>query len=135
MKELTGRQREVLSFIRSCINARYPPTVREIAEHFDISIKGAYDHLAVLKKKNRIRMGKSPRTIEIINTADEEDPAGFVEIPILGYVAAGIPINVESNWEGTIPVLRSMIKGEGSYYALRVQGDSMTGAGILDGDL
>jgi repressor LexA len=109
--------------------------VREIAEHFNISVRGAYDHLAALKKKNRIRMDRGPRTIEIINTADEEDPSSFMEIPILGYVAAGIPINVESNWEGTIPVLRSMLKGEGDYYALRVQGDSMTGAGILEGDI
>jgi repressor LexA len=124
-----------LSFIRTCINTRYPPTVREIADHFGISIKGAYDHLVVLKKKNRIRMGRSPRTIEIITTVNEEDPAGFVEIPILGCAAAGSPLNGESNREGTILVPRSMIKEEGVYFALRVQGDSMNGAGILDGDL
>jgi repressor LexA len=137
MKELTERQREVLSFIRNCINIRhYPPTVREVADHFDMSVKGAYDHLAALKKKGRIRMGRGPRTLELIRVKDEEDLAEFVNIPILGSVAAGIPINVESNWEGTVQVSRAVLKGEdGSHFALRVKGDSMTGAGILDGDI
>jgi repressor LexA len=134
MKELTERQREVLSFIRKCINAHYPPTVREVADHFDISVKGAYDHLAALKKKGRIRMGRGPRTMEIIKGQDDEDPSDIVEIPILGPVAAGIPTNVESNWEGTVSVHRSELKESGEYFALRVRGDSMIGAGILDGD-
>jgi repressor LexA len=135
MKELTKRQWEVLAFIKNCIDARYPPTVREVADHFNISVKGAYDHLAALKKKGRIRMDRGPRTIEIINRQKEKEPSDFLDVPILGYVAAGIPINTESNWEGTIVVHRSVLKGGDDYYALRVQGDSMTGAGILDGDI
>jgi repressor LexA len=134
MRELTERQREVLSFIRKCINAHYPPTVREIADHFDISVKGAYDHLSALKKKGSIRMGRGSRTIELIKVLNEEDPSDIVDIPILGSVAAGTPINVESNWEGTVSVRRSMLKGRGDYFALRVDGDSMSEAGILDGD-
>ncbi|MDR3130068.1 MAG: transcriptional repressor LexA [Treponema sp.] len=133
MKELTGRQMEVLSFIKECINSHYPPTIREIARHFDISIKGVQDHLLVLKQKDRIRMGKGARTIELVK--EEEQPTDLVNIPILGSVAAGIPINVESNWEGSVSVQRSVLKGGGDHYALRVQGDSMTGAGILDGDI
>ncbi|MDR0386656.1 MAG: transcriptional repressor LexA, partial [Treponema sp.] len=135
MKELTKRQREVLSFIKKCINDHYPPTVREVADHFDISVKGAYDHLAALKKKGCIRKGRGPRTIELVRAQDEEDLRDFVEIPILGSVAAGIPINVESYWEGTIPVQRSVIKGSDNYYAVRVRGDSMIGAGIMEGDI
>jgi repressor LexA len=135
MKELTERQREVLSFIRKCINAHYPPTVREIADHFDISVKGAYDHLSALKRKGSIRMGRGSRTIELIKVPNEEDPSDIVEIPILGSVAAGIPINVESNWDGTVPVHRSMLKGRGDYFVLKVDGDSMAEAGILDGDM
>jgi repressor LexA len=134
VKELTERQREVLSFIRKCINAHYPPTVREVADHFDISVKGAYDHLAALKKKGRIRMGRGPRTMELIKGQDDEDPSDMVEIPILGFVAAGIPVNVESNWDGTVSVHRSELKERGDFFALRVRGDSMTGAGIMDGD-
>jgi repressor LexA len=135
MKELTGRQREVLSFIRKCINDHYPPTVREVADHFDMSVKGAYDHLAALKKKDRIRMGRGSRTIELVRAQDEKDPSDFVEVPILGYVAAGIPINVESNWDGTVLVHRSALKGGDGCYALRVKGDSMVGAGIMEGDI
>jgi repressor LexA len=135
MKELTKRQGEVLSFIRNCINTRYPPTIREIADHFDISVKGAYDHLAALKKKNRIRMDRGSRTIEVINIQDEQEPSDFVKIPILGYVAAGIPINAESNRDGTVCIHCSMLKRGGDYYALRVQGDSMIGAGIMHGDI
>jgi repressor LexA len=136
VKELTERQREVLSFIRNCINTHhYPPTVREVADYFDISVKGAYDHLSALKKKGRMRMGRGPRTIELIKVKDEEDSLDFVDVPILGAVAAGIPINVESNMEGTISVHSSILKNGNDYFALRIQGDSMTGAGILDGDI
>jgi repressor LexA len=134
MRELTLRQREVLTFIRKCINAHYPPTVREIADHFDMSVKGAYDHLAALKKKGSISMGRGSRTIELIKAKGEEDPSDIVEVPILGVVAAGIPINVESNWDGTVSIHRSMLKEGGIYFALKVQGDSMVGAGIMDGD-
>jgi repressor LexA len=136
MKDLTARQREVLSFIRKCINDHYPPTVREVADHFDISVKAAHDHLAALKKKGRICIGRGSRTLELVKVqGEEEDTSDFVEVPILGYVAAGIPVNVESNWEGTVLVHRSVLKGEDSYYALKVTGDSMIGAGILEGDI
>jgi repressor LexA len=134
MRELTPRQQEVLDFIRKCINAHYPPTVREIAEHFGMSVKGAYDHLAALKKKGSISMGRGSRTIEIIRDRGEEDPPDTVEIPILGVVAAGVPINVESNWDGTVPLHSSLLKNGRNYFALRVRGDSMIGAGIMDGD-
>jgi repressor LexA len=135
MKELTERQREVLNFIRNCINAHYPPTVREVADHFDISVKGAYDHLGALKKKNYLRMGRGSRTMEVIKSNDAKDPLDVLEIPILGSVAAGIPINVEENLEGVVPVHTSLLKGTGPYFALKVHGDSMKGVGILDGDM
>jgi repressor LexA len=134
MKELTERQREVLSFIRKCINAHYPPTVREVADHFDMSVKGAYDHLAALKKKGYIRTGRGSRTLELIKARDVEDPLDFVDVPILGTVAAGIPINVESNWDGTVSIHRSILRDDGEHFALKVHGDSMIGAGIMDGD-
>jgi repressor LexA len=105
-----------------------------VADHFDISVKGAYDHLGALKKKNYLRMGRGSRTMEVIKRKDEEDPLAVLEIPILGSVAAGIPINAEENLEGTIPVHTSLLKGTGPYFALQVHGDSMIGAGILDGD-
>lgn len=138
MKELTERQREVLSFISVFLKSHaYPPTIREIAEHFSISVKGAYDHLSALKKKGYLRLAdKRSRTIEVVHNTTEQDKAEeLVQIPILGTVAAGRPILSEENWEGTIPLPPSMIKKQGTYFALHVRGDSMSGAGIMDGDI
>ncbi len=137
MKELTERQREVLSFITSYVNKHaYPPTIREIADHFSISVKGAYDHLSALKKKNRLRYGdKRSRTIEVIKTAEETEDSDALRVPILGNVAAGKPLLAEENWDGTVPVPRTMLRRDGAFFALRVRGDSMEGAGIMDGDL
>jgi len=136
MKELTERQREVLSFITSYVSKHaYPPTIREVADHFSISVKGAYDHLSALKKKGRLRYGdKRSRALEVVKTEAEEAEASL-DVPVLGHVAAGRPILAEENWDGTIPVPRSMLRKGGSFFALRVRGDSMTGAGIMDGDL
>jgi repressor LexA len=137
MRELTERQREVLSFITSYVNKHaYPPTIREIADHFSISVKGAYDHLSALKKKNRLRYGdKRSRAIEVIRTEEDGTEDDALRVPILGHVAAGRPILAEENWDGTVPVPRSMLRKDGSFFALRVKGDSMEGAGIVDGDL
>jgi repressor LexA len=138
MKELTERQREVLTFITQYVTKHaYPPTIREIADHFSISVKGAYDHLGALKKKNRLRLGdKRSRTIEVIKTEDEEDAAAqSVSVPVLGDVAAGRPILAEENWDGSVAVPQTMLRKGGQYFALRVRGDSMERAGIVDGDL
>ena len=138
MKELTERQREVLSFISAFTKAHtYPPTIREIADHFSISVKGAYDHLGALKKKGYLRLAdKRSRTIEVVQDKTEhesvEEP---VQIPILGTVAAGKPILAEENWERTISVPPSLLKKQGDYFALNIRGDSMIEAGIMDGDL
>ncbi|MCX7655272.1 MAG: transcriptional repressor LexA [Treponemataceae bacterium] len=135
MKELTQRQQEVLSFISGfTAEHSYPPTIREIAQHFSISVKGAYDHLNALKKKGFLRLeDKRSRTIGIIQPIKEEEPH-TVCLPILGTVAAGKPILAEENWEGTVEVPRKMLKPQKEYFALYVRGDSMTEAGILDGD-
>jgi repressor LexA len=138
MKELTERQREVLTFIMQYVAKHaYPPTIREIADHFSISVKGAYDHLGALKKKNRLRLGdKRSRTIEVIKSEDDEDSeAQSLSVPVLGDVAAGRPILAEENWDGSIPVPQSMLRKGGQYFALRVRGDSMERAGIVDGDI
>jgi repressor LexA len=134
MKEPTQRQREVLTFIAEYIRAHaYPPTIREIAERFSISVKGAHDHVTALKKKNLLRQGdKQSRTIKLINNETGGDD--FVEIPLLGTVAAGQPILAEANRDGSIKLSQSMLKKQGDYFALKVRGDSMEGVGIMDGD-
>ena len=139
MKELTPRQREVLDFIINFIQLHsYPPTIRETGEYFAISVKGAYDHVEALRKKGFIRVGdKRSRTIEVIKAAVDSggSETPVVEVPLLGSVAAGKPILAEENREGAIPVHRSLLKKNARYFALRVKGDSMTGAGIENGDI
>jgi repressor LexA len=137
MKELTQRQREVLTFIIDYLKKHtFPPTIREIADFFAISVKGAYDHVAALKKKGYIRGDpKRSRTLEIIkNENGDEENTVFIKIPLMGTVAAGIPIEAKENQDGFIPVHSSMLKKNRDYFALKVRGDSMIGAGIMDGD-
>ena len=136
MKELTLRQREVLSFITGYIRvSAYPPTIREIGDHFAISVKGAYDHVEALRKKGFLRLkDRRSRTIEVIKAEGDSDTP-VIEVPLLGTVAAGRPILSDENWEGFVPIHRSMLKANARYIALKVRGDSMIGAGIADGDI
>jgi repressor LexA len=136
MKEPTQRQREVLAFISDYIRSHYyPPTIREVADHFSISVKGAYDHVLALKKKDKLKLGdKRSRTMEVVRSEGDRETEGFEEIPILGVVAAGRPILAEENWDGSIPIHNSFLKKNKQYFALKVKGDSMKDAGILDSD-
>jgi len=134
MKSLTNRQREILEFIKGFIKEhKYPPTIREIAGNFAISVKGAYDHVKALEKKEQIKcdLGRS-RAIEIIEP--DTKTADFIEVPLIGHVAAGIPLFAEENWEGVLKVSADNLN-QGKHFALHVQGDSMEGVGILDGDV
>ena len=137
MKELTSRQQEVLAYLDEYISAhKYPPTMREIAGHFGISAKGAHDHIKALEKKNRLRcdMNRS-RAIEILSPVEKEEvPDPFVKVPILGHVAAGIPLFATENFDGELSIAADSLK-PGPHFALRVRGDSMRDAGILDGDM
>ncbi|GBU26770.1 repressor LexA [Treponema sp. R8-4-B8] len=134
MKELTDRQKQVLSFIANYIKKNsYPPTIREIADHFEISVKGAHDHITALRKKGHLKQAdKRPRTMGLTHSRPED--ADLLEIPLLGTVAAGLPILAEENFDGNILLHRSMLKKNKKYFALKVKGDSMSGVGILEGD-
>lgn len=138
MKKVTDRQEEILAFIRQFIlTHKFPPTFREISDHFGISVRGAYDHIKALEKKGYLRCDKNrSRAIEII---DEQGDLPSVaselrEIPRLGVVAAGLPILSEENWDGTVQLPVRMLK-PGNYFALDVKGMSMINAGIMDGDI
>ncbi|HAK44591.1 MAG TPA: repressor LexA [Spirochaeta sp.] len=135
MKELTKRQEETLDYIRGFIEQHnYPPTIREMAASFDISVKGAYDHIKALEKKGRIRCdGNRSRTIEILDKKPPAEPE-TIPVPILGKVAAGKPLFAEENFEGTMNMPASRL-GKGKFFALHVAGDSMQDIGILDGDM
>jgi repressor LexA len=137
MKELTERQRVILNFIAHFIDEHnYPPTFRQIAGNFKITVKAAYDHVTALKKKQKLRLhDKSSRTMEIIsNVGYDNEQKDFEDIPILGEVAAGPRILSEENYMGSIRIHRSMLKKRRRYFALIVRGNSMTGAGVMDGD-
>ena len=134
MKEATNRQKEILDFIADFIRRNeYPPTVRDVADYFLISVKGANDHLQALRKKGLLEQGdKKSRTIKLVKDGDEDE---VIEIPIFGTVAAGRPIMSEENMEGTIKLNRTFRRKGMLYFALRVKGDSMEGAGIIEGDI
>jgi repressor LexA len=134
MKTLTKRQQEVLDFIAAYIDEHaYPPTIREIAEHFEISVKGAYDHVKALEKKGKLHIGENrSRTLEIVRK--EKTERSVVEVPLLGVVAAGKPIFAEENFSGSVPVPADFVRAA-PCFALTVRGDSMKDVGILHGDI
>jgi len=134
MRETTKRQQEILDYIAMYIRKNgYPPAIREIAKNFSISLKGATDHLYALRKKGLLEQGdKKYRSIKLVNYDDDGE---IVEIPILGTVAAGRPILSDENFEGSIRLNRSFVKKGLRYFALKIQGDSMEGAGIMEGDI
>jgi repressor LexA len=136
MKTLTKRQKEVMSFIIGYLKHHsYPPTIREVADNFSISVKGAHDHITALRKKDYLRQAdKRPRTMELTHLRSSID-SELTDVPILGTVAAGIPILAEENFDGNVKMPRAMLKKNRNYFALKVKGDSMTGAGILEGDM
>lgn len=133
MDEITPRQQRILDFIRSTVRDRgYPPTVREIGEAVGLtSSSSVHAQLSNLQRKGLLRKDPSkPRTIELA----EHRAAGATSVPLLGRVAAGAPILAEENLEDHVAVPTDFAGG-GELFALRVEGESMVGAGILDGDV
>lgn len=137
-RELTARQRQILDFIRADIHRRgFPPSVREIGEAVGLSSSSTvHSHLAALESKGLIRRDPSkPRALEVLDYRDNEraiDYDSVQAVPLVGQVAAGSPILAAENIEATFP-LPTSFAGEGTF-VLRVKGESMVEAGILDGD-
>lgn len=136
--ELTPEQQRVFSFIVKHRNETgFPPTVREIAQGLGYrSPNNVRQHLRLIEQKGYIRIlaGKA-RGIEItagfsMEAADDHS----CEVPLIGNVAAGKPITAIENIDGYVTLDKSIFRGEG-LFALRIKGDSMTGMGILDGDI
>ena len=135
-KELTKRQRGILDFIIGCIRDNgYPPTIAEIGEEFGISsTNGVNDHLIALERKGYIERSSKARGIHIT----EKSAAGLYRsevgvLPLVGQIAAGVPILAEENVEDHIAVSASL--AERNAYCLRVVGDSMIEDGIFEGDI
>jgi len=133
MKAPTKRQIEVLNFIESFLKKNnYPPTFREIADNFGISFKGAYDHVKAIEKKSLLS-SDSNRSRTVVTTPFETDDQQVL-VPLLGKIAADIPLFTEKSSKNFIPLPNSIV-GRGRVFALRVGDDSMINAGIMDGDL
>lgn len=160
---LTQRQRDILDFISASIAERgFPPTLREIGEHFSIrSTNGVNDHLKALEKKGHLRRedlksramrpvypdgngemvplraqasGQWPRHTGSVEVPQTYSDEDMAEIPILGKVAAGQPILAVEHATDTVRIDRVLIGGHREVFGLRIVGESMIEDGILDGD-
>jgi len=137
-RELTRRQQQILDFIRAEIHRKgYPPSVREIGEAVGLSSSSTvHSHLSALEAKGFIRRDPSkPRALEVFDFRDNDaaiDMGQVSAVPVVGAVAAGKPILAAENIEQTLP-LPTEFSGDQTFI-LRVRGESMIDAGILDGD-
>jgi len=134
-RPLTARQREVLNFVRGfAAHQGYPPTVREIGEHFGFVPRSVFDHLKALERKGYLRRRSSKsRSLEILDGGGNPLRTRGVEVPIVGRVAAGEPLLAVQNLEGSLWLSPEWVNG-GETFLLRVQGESMVEAHILPGD-
>ncbi|SHJ47232.1 transcriptional repressor LexA [Paramaledivibacter caminithermalis] len=136
--DLTKQQSRILEFIRSEVNSKgYPPSVREICQAVGLkSTSTVHGHLRRLEKKGYIRRDSTkPRAIEVLDSSNDiiQDKKEIVHVPIIGKVTAGEPILAVENIEDTFPISVDFIES-GTYFILKIQGESMIDAGILDKD-
>lgn len=135
---LTQRQQEILTFVTRFVESRgFPPSVREIGQAMGLaSSSTVHSHLGALERKGYLRRDPSkPRALELLHgsaRAGRQHPG--LLLPLIGRVAAGSPILAEANIEDYVPVPSGWVEGSKAF-VLRVRGDSMIEAGILDGDL
>jgi repressor LexA len=149
MQGLTQRQQMVLDFIRQSIHDRgYPPTLREIGARMGIrSTNGVNDHLRALERKGYLtREDMKSRALRPTSLATQvlggagvpaepvANDVDFIEVPVLGRVAAGLPLLAEEQVIDTVHIDRTLVKGGRDVFGLKVHGDSMIDAGILSGD-
>ncbi len=133
-KKLTEKQELIFEFIKTSIkDSGFPPTVREIGEHFNITVKGAYDHMKAIEKKGFIKTEQN-KSRAIVVVKDECESIDAVNIPVVGRIAAGSPILAEENIEEYLSFPKAMFSN-GEFFALNVRGDSMMDGGIFDGDI
>lgn len=145
MSEMSARQRAILDYILQIHRDRgYPPTVREIGEAVGLSSPSSvHAQLATLVERGLLRKDPDrPRAIVVTAEAPTSSVASvtrlkqrddIAEVPVLGRIAAGVPILAEEQVERTLPLPTDLV-GHGETFALTVRGDSMIDAGILDGD-
>jgi repressor LexA len=135
MDEITPRQQRILDFIRTTVRERgYPPTVREIGEAVGLtSSSSVHAQIENLRRKGRLRKDPAkPRAIEVAGARPMEAAAAVV--PLVGRIAAGGPMLADQQIDEYLAVPEGFA-GDTEHFALRVEGDSMVDAGILEGDI
>jgi repressor LexA len=134
---LYRRQKQIMDYISENIEKYgYAPTLTEIAENFGLSsLATVHEHLAVLEKKGMIRRYRGAvRGIEVLETEKKQMRDGSVELPVLGYIACGEPIEPYNDPSATLMVNSALVKAGDKSYVLQAKGDSMMDDGILSGD-
>lgn len=144
-RKITKRQQQIYDFIRSYqLEKGYPPSVREMAAAVGLSSPSTvHAHLSALEARGLIKRDKTkPRALEVFNEdgtaaklaeVNEQPDRGTISLPLVGRVAAGLPILAEQNVEDTF-TLPTEIVTDSSSFVLEVHGESMINAGIFNGD-
>jgi repressor LexA len=135
--DLSSRQLAILDKIKKEIALKgYPPSVREIGKSVGLaSSSTVHNHLTILEEKGYIRRDPTkPRAIEVLDSSSEYSSRKIIHVPVVGQVTAGEPILAMENIEDSFPVPYEMVKSD-SVFMLKVHGESMIEAGILDADL
>ena len=132
---LTRRQREFFDYLQSRMEAdQDAPSLRAAAEDLGVSHTAVAGLLQTLQDKGWLRReGRYSRSLVLLDPGTP-DPGGVRAVPIIGRVAAGLPLYAQQEWAGSVLVDSTVFRGD-NLFALRVQGDSMSDAGILEGDL
>ena len=134
--KITDKQREILEYIKEMILKKgYPPAVREICEAVHLkSTSSVHSHLESLEKNGYIRRDPTkPRTIEILDDDFALTRRELVNVPVIGTVAAGVPILAEQNIEDYLPIPAEILPNK-EVFMLKVKGNSLIEAGIYNGD-
>jgi repressor LexA len=139
MAEMSERQKQVLALIKTTVARRgYPPSVREIGEALGLSSPSTvHSHLTALVRAGVLRRDPAKsRAIEVVDrpATPSRSKQATRQVPLLGRIAAGSPILAVEDVEDVL-TLPTQLVGKGPVFMLRIKGDSMIGAGILDGDL
>ncbi len=136
-QELTPRQKRLLEYFQGKITTTgVPPSLRQAAADLDVSHAAVAQTLQLLEEKGYVRReGRYSRTLYLLNPAmDAIAPQRWREVPVIGQVAAGLPMYAQEEWAGSIVVDAAVFRST-NIFALKIQGDSMNGAGMLNGDL
>ncbi len=135
--ELTPGQKRLLDYLKTVVqNTGETPSLRQAARDLGISHAAVSQGLKRLEQKGMVkRQGRYSRTLHLLNPTGETAAAQrWIEVPVVGRVTAGLPLYAQQEWEGSLVLDGNLYHGQ-HFFALRVRGDSMKNAGILDGDM